>query len=113
MKRSPNYLKTSIQGIESEIGETIETKVRRITENKEPITDGAPEIFTERKDGVLPSTNIRTDRWEIATDAMDAISKNNQAKRDARMQEREAKILDMKGNQIGEPEPTQGKEGAK
>ena len=35
-------------------GESIENKVRRITENNEPITDGAPIIYTNREDGVKP-----------------------------------------------------------
>ena len=52
-------------------GESIESKVRRITVNNEPIKDGAPVMYTERKDGVIPSTDVRTDRWEIAIDAMD------------------------------------------
>ena len=33
-------------------GERIENKVRRITENNEPITDGAQIIYTNREDGV-------------------------------------------------------------
>ena len=56
-------------------GETIEAKVRRIVDNKEPITDGAPIIFTEKKDGVLPQFNIRTDRWDMAVMAMDAVNR--------------------------------------
>ena len=31
-------------------GETIEMKIERTTVNKEPITDGAPLIYTERKE---------------------------------------------------------------
>lgn len=57
-------------------GEYIEEKVRRITENGEPIGDGAPIIYTERKDGINPAYNIRTDRWEIAQDAMEIVSDN-------------------------------------
>ena len=38
-------------------GETIETKINRIVNNKEPIKDGAPLIYTERKEGIRPSTN--------------------------------------------------------
>lgn len=56
-------------------GETIETKVRRIVDSKEPITDGAPIIYTEKKDGVLPQYNIRTDRWDMAIMAMDAVNR--------------------------------------
>ena len=57
-------------------GEYIEEKVRRITENGEPIEDGAPIIYTERKDGVNPAYDIRTDRWEIAQDAMEQVGNN-------------------------------------
>ena len=61
-------------------GESIEAKVKRITENNEPITDGAPIIYTNRDDGVLPAYNIRTDRWEVAQAAMDAVNQANLAK---------------------------------
>lgn len=56
-------------------GESIEKKVRRIVDNKEPITDGAPIVFTEKKDGVLPQFDIRTDRWDMAIMAMDTVNK--------------------------------------
>ena len=61
-------------------GESIEAKVKRITENNEPITDGAPIIYTNRDDGVLPAYNIRTDRWEVAMDAYDKITRNSAKK---------------------------------
>jgi len=69
-------------------GETIENKIRRITNNKEPITDGAPLIYTERGNGVEAQYNIRTDRFEIAVEAMDTVSKSHTAKRDQRIGER-------------------------
>lgn len=62
-------------------GETIEMKIERIVNNKEPITDGAPIIYTDRKDGVQPDYDIRTDRWEFAIDAMDKSTKAKLAKR--------------------------------
>lgn len=73
----PKPVKTNY---EYQLGESIETKVKRITENNEPITDGAPIIYTNRDDGVLPAYNIRTDRWEIAQAAMDAVNQANLAK---------------------------------
>lgn len=73
----PRPIKTNYQ---YQVGESIETKVRRITENNEPITDGAPIIYTNRDDGVLPAYNIRTDRWDIAQQAMDAVNQANLAK---------------------------------
>ena len=74
------YPKLIETNYEYQIGESIENKVRRITENNEPITDGAPIIYTNRDDGVLPAYNIRTDRWEIAQQAMDAVNQANLAK---------------------------------
>lgn len=60
-----------IVSVECFEGETIEEKVNRVVNNNEPITDGAPIIFTEKKDGVLPEYNIRTDRWDVALTAME------------------------------------------
>lgn len=62
-------------------GERIEEKVRRLTDEKSPINDGAPIIYTERKDGVLPAYDIRTDRWDIAQRAMEENMKAISAKR--------------------------------
>ena len=62
-----------LKSVEIYEGETIETKVARITLTKEPITDTAPIIYTEKKDGVLPAYNIRTDRFDLAIDACDKI----------------------------------------
>ena len=72
---------TSIEHNKSSDGETIEQKIRRITNNNEPITDGAPVIFTGRKDGVRPEYDIRTDRFELAVGAMDKLHANHLAKR--------------------------------
>lgn len=77
----PRFFKKPVKtDYQFEKGESIETKVRRIIDNKEPITDGAPIIYTNREDGVIPAYNIRTDRWEIAQNAMDAIAQQNIAK---------------------------------
>jgi len=77
-------VKSQLKSVECVEGEPIEHKIERIVSNKEPITDGAPSIFTERKEGVISAYNIRTDRWEIASDAMDKVSGSVQAKRDAK-----------------------------
>lgn len=73
---------TSIKVNNSVEGETIETKIDRIVTNKEPITDGAPIIYTERKDGIIPAYDIRTDRFEVAIEAMDKVVKSDITKRD-------------------------------
>lgn len=81
--------KTSILVNTSYEGETIEQKVNRIVNNKEPISDGAPLIYTDRKDGVSPAHNIKTDRFEIAVDAMDYVTKSELSKREARHKPKE------------------------
>lgn len=68
-------------------GETMEEKVRRLMNNKEPIKDGAPVIYTERKQGILPEHDIRTDRWDIAIDGMSHVERSNTAKREMRIGE--------------------------
>ena len=81
MKRAKRRKYTSDTfSIESYGGETIEHKVQRIVLNKEPIEDGAEIIYTEKKDGVLPQYNIRTDKWEIAQNAMDLAQQQRIAK---------------------------------
>lgn len=57
-----------------EEGENIITKVRRILDENEPLTDGAPLIYTPKEDGVKPEFDIRTDKWQIAINAMDKVN---------------------------------------
>ena len=72
----------NLNSVETYEGETIETKVARIVQEKAPITDGAPIIYTDREQGVLPAYNVRTDRWDIAENAMDKVNAAKMAKRD-------------------------------
>lgn len=52
-------------------GEPIEREVEKILAGEGQFTVLGPPIFTPKKDGVWPSTNIRTDKMEIAQAAMD------------------------------------------
>ena len=93
-----------LQSVEIYEGETIEQKVNRIVNNNEPITDGAPIIFTERKDGVLPEYDIRTDRWDIAITAMDKVNTDKIARLQS-VEIYEGETIEQKVNRI-----TQNKE---
>lgn len=98
--------KMSVGGLkinESLEGETIEQKIERIVQNKEAIKDGAPLIYTERKDGVKAGHNIRTDRFEVAVEAMDYVTRSTLAKRD-----NVAKMEIVKNDNISEAESAQG-----
>lgn len=55
-----------------------EVKLRKIISGEaNNMEDGVfPTIYTEKKDGVQPEFDIRTDRFEIALDAMDKINQS-------------------------------------
>lgn len=55
-------------------GETLIKKCQRILDEGEPLTDGAPMIYTPKQAGVKPECNVRTDKWEIAMEAMDRVN---------------------------------------
>lgn len=56
--------------------------LKRAMTSNEPIGAAAPTIYTEKKDGVRPEYDIRTDTMEIAREAMNALSKSKIAKRE-------------------------------
>lgn len=92
-------------------GESIEHKINRIVNNKEPIKDGAPIQYTDRKDGVRPEFDIRTDRFEIAVEAMDKVSKTHLANRENRLKivkDEDAKGTENKSDKGGKSDETSG-----
>lgn len=66
----------------SYVGVKLETELEKITTQKIPITATTPMYYTERNKGVMPETDIRTDRWEIAQNAMGHVSRAKIAKRE-------------------------------
>ena len=83
--------------------QTIEKKIEKIMSSKEPIEETAPIIYTERKKGVQPEYNIRTDRFEIALEAMDKVSSSHKAQREERMKQSEGEITsEPKGQSTAE-----------
>lgn len=55
-----------------------EVKLRKIISGESSdMEDGVfPTIYTEKKDGVQPEYDIRTDRFEVAIDAIDKINQS-------------------------------------
>lgn len=96
MYLKPQFWPTSLESEEREEGETIEMKMERVLNNGEAIKDGAPIIYTKRSDGVLPQYDIRTDRFEIAVDAMDKVNASRLAQRES------TPVIDLKPNSTGE-----------
>lgn len=89
--------KTSININDQREGEPLERAIERALNNGENLKgDGAGVMYTERKEGVLASTNIRTDRFEIAIDSMGKADASYSAKRDER---HNPKVIDLNAEQ--------------
>lgn len=82
MKEKVRHTTCNAEILSTEIfeGERIEDKINRILQSNEPITDGAPIVYTEYKDGVRPEFNLRTDKFELAIEAMDKVHATNIAR---------------------------------
>jgi hypothetical protein len=104
MRVNKLYEESNIEINDSVEGETIEEKIRRILDSKEPISEGADVIYTERKDGVNPAYDVRTDRFELAVDAMDKVHKDRLAKREERHNPLK-KVDDISKDDLGKAEP--------
>ena len=75
-------------GITTNSGETLEDKLYRVTNNNEPIDDGSPIIYTERREGINPLYDIRTDRFDLALEATTKIEQSLRAKREEYMKQK-------------------------
>ena len=65
--------------------EGLEVKLRRMTETNEPLAGDIPIVYTKKTDGVLPAFDIRTDRFEIAREAMSKVQESEMTKEAQRM----------------------------
>ena len=94
MKLYRNIERTTIEstGVKTDeyIGESLEEKIRRVTETNQPIEAISQMIYTERKDGVLPAYDIRADKWDIAQQAMNTICTANRERREKKQVDKQA-----------------------
>jgi len=94
--------KSQMKSIPIVIGEPLETRIMRAMTNNEPIGSESPLIYTERKEGVIPAYNIRSDKWEVAAEAMGSIEKSIIARSDQiKKQEEEAAKAAEEGGEAG------------
>ena len=61
-------------------GQSIEDRCKKLVETGEPIKDTTPLIYTPKERGVMPQYDVRTDKWDIAQNAMDRVNKERIAK---------------------------------
>jgi hypothetical protein len=103
MYKIPLKNKKGINLNQSIEGESIELQVSRAMRNKQKLEGQTPLMYTERRQGVMPSTNVRTDRFEIAIDATEKIAKSYKARREEKPTMKLVK--DSEAESIPEPKP--------
>ena len=106
----PKMTKSEMKSVETKQGITKEQQVARIMDNQADMERTAPLIYTERKEGVNSAYNIRTDRFEIANEAMEKGTKSALAERENRAIEKENKLKLIRGQEDGKPDSVQGTE---
>lgn len=72
----------SIHGVLRE-GQSLEEFLRKAQAGKEPIQATAKLTYNDRKDGVLPQHDIRTDRWDLAMMETDKLHMTRAAQQKA------------------------------
>ena len=104
---------SNIEVNDSTEGEPLERKLERVVRNGEGIDESAPPIYTERKDGIMPGYNIRTDKFDIALEAMDKIHKQDLGKRKQGIEDRKKALdeLNNKNKPTGEDGKTETAQG--
>lgn len=72
---------SALRGLTPTKGETMEQKMVRILENKEPMNEQGVELIYPNTTDVLPEFDIRTNKWEVAVDAMEKMEARKQLKK--------------------------------
>lgn len=67
-------------------GQSIEKQVALMLNNKENIGEESPIIYTPRSEGTMAAYNIRSDRFDIALDAIDKMNKSYTARRENKVE---------------------------
>ena len=90
---------------ESYEGIPLEWELEKVVNEKTPIQSisPSPAIYTERKEGVRPEFDIRTDKWEIAHEAMAKVSQTRIARRKERMEARKTAETAIVGGNTATP----------
>lgn len=83
---------SSFKGIQPFEGDSLETSIQKFKLEGGDIEMGSPLLYTKKSDGVLPQTDIRTDRFEMAQSRMQAALEAEQAQRLKKKAERDAKV---------------------
>jgi len=96
-------------------GEPLHLKIERMLMSREKIDkdgqDSKPLIYTDKKDGVLPNTDIRTDKWEHAAASSAKLARDyiNSSKKAAQEKAKEDGKTESTDGKVAEKPTTEGK----
>lgn len=96
MSQNETYIATSLT-------EKLRKRMENISTEGTEIDESIPIIYTERDSGVIASTNIRTDRFEIAREAIDKINRAQAEKIAKNKNKQQESIEDMKTAEKKQP----------
>lgn len=95
--RKPNYNKEQFIVVKNEefaendnngeIGQTIENEIAAALKANQPIDSSKQLIYTEKKEGVIPAFDHRTDRFAAAMESVDKFWKERRQKYEKKQQE--------------------------
>lgn len=88
-------------------GNSLAREIEKFQEEGGEIEMGSPLLYTKKSDGVRPETNIRTDRFEMAQNRMQAAYEAENAQRAKQRAEKDAKKDTPTPEQTPTPEPKQ------
>lgn len=100
MKLKSRFIKTSIKRVPKDAGISIEERVRQAIATNKPIEGNAPMIYTPAKDGVNPAYDCRTDKQDLALDAMDKYQASDRMRTFMAQTEVDADGYDGAGNKV-------------
>lgn len=113
-----HYNRGSLEINQGTVGAKLETKIEQLMNQRESTGEPtAPLLYTAREQGVKASTDIRTDRWDIAVEATGKIARSYVARREergkARQEEDKGPAENQRQEEKAKPEakPTEGSQG--
>lgn len=97
--RKPNYNREQFIVVKNEefaendnngeVGQTIENEIAAALKANQPIDSSKQLIYTEKKEGVIPAFDHRTDRFAAAMESVDSFWKERRQKYEKKQQEKQ------------------------
>lgn len=85
LPKNVQYFDSNLFVNQATLGAKLETKIEQLLHQNESTGETtAPLLYTAREQGVKASTNIRTDRWEVAVEAAGKVARSYLARREER-----------------------------